>query len=139
MKFGTFPANSAAAGLATGKSNRRYWVFSTFRPPLWNGPQAIENGTWRSVSRRTQDILKYGGRLPPRLAPTLTETFTGVSWLAPPKRTSCRLDMTKMCHDQTEGALFSPTSGPSLLTYLLPVVAAFVRENKLTMRITICV
>ncbi|SRR5258705_9309755 len=133
VEIGTFTGNSAEAVLDTGKVKRAVLIDNFCL--TWNG--RIQ--TKRIVEER---LSEYNGRFEimegdsRKIARNITETFDVGFVDGDHAEDSCRIDMTNMLPLlRPDGVMFIHDVGSKPFTYLLPVVAAFVRDNKLVMRL----
>jgi len=133
IEIGTFTGNSAAAVLATDKVNRAVLI-DNFELP-WNGQrqskQMVEHRLWKYTGHF--EVMEGDCR---KIARNITETFDVGFVDGDHSEESCRIDMMNMLPLlRTDGVMFVHDVGNKPFTYLLPVVAAFVRDNKLVMRL----
>src|SRR5258707_14051477 len=133
VEIGTFTGNSAAAVLATGKIHRAVLIDNFSLP--WNGQQQSKQKVEDRLSKHAGHFEVMEGDCR-KIARNLTETFDVGFVDGDHEEDSCRIDMTNMWPlIRPDGVMFIHDVGNKPFTYLLPVVAAFVRDNKLTMRI----
>ena len=133
IEIGTLTGNSANAVLITGKVRRAVLVdnFSL----VWQG----RTQTKKMVEER---LLPFAGRFEVmegdgrKIVRNLTETFDVGFVDGDHEAESCRIDMENMLPRLRQGGvMFIHDVGNKPFTYLLPVVAAFVRDNKLVMKL----
>lgn len=136
IEIGTFTGNSAEAVLATGKIHRAVLI-DNFELP-WNGQRQSKQMVEERLAQYAGhfEVMEGDSR---KIARNLTETFDVGFVDGDHSDDSCRIDMTNMLPlISLEGVMFvhdvfNVTN--KSWTSLLPVVAAFVRDNKLTMRL----
>jgi len=133
IEIGTLTGNSAEAILVTGKVRRAVLIdnFSL----IWQGKRQSK----QLVESR---LAKYAGRFEVldgdcrAIAPQLTEMFDVGFVDGDHSEDSCRIDMTNILPRlRDNGVMFIHDVGNKPFTYLLPVVAAFVRDNNLNMKL----
>ena len=133
IEIGTLTGNSAEAVLITGKVRRAVLVddFSL----IWCGTKQSK----QTVSAR---LAKYDGKFEVmegdsrKIVRNLMETFDVGFVDGDHEAESCRIDMTNMLpRIRPDGVMFVHDVGNESFTYLQPVVAAFAKDNKLTMRL----
>lgn len=136
VEIGTFTGNSAAAVLSTGYIGRAVLI-DNFELP-WNGQRQSK----RMVEER---LVQHAGHFEVmegdcrKVARNLTETFDVGFVDGDHSEDSCRIDMTNMlplirpCGVMFVHDVFNVAN--QSWTGLLPVVAAFVRDNQLVMRL----
>ena len=131
VEIGTFTGNSAAAVLATGKI-RRAVLIDNFSLDL--------AGRIQSAEKVSQRLAQYAGLFEimvgdcRKIMPNVNETFDVGFVDGDHAEESCRIDMTNMLPKlNPDGVMFIHDVGNEPFTYLLPVVARFAKDNKLTM------
>lgn len=131
VEIGTFTGNSAAAVLATGKVHRAVLIDNFCL--TWNGQPQSKQKVEQRLSKHEGHFEVMEGDCR-KIARNLTETFDVGFVDGDHEEDSCRIDMTNMLPLlRPEGVMFVHDVGNEHFTYLLPVVAAFVRDNKLAM------
>lgn len=133
IEIGTFTGNSAAAVLATGKINRAVLIdnFCLDFKGVRQSKQLIEERLKEHAGHF--EVIEGDSR---EVTGKLTETFDIGFVDGDHSEESCRIDMTNMLPLlRSDGIMFVHDVGNQSFTYLLPVVARFARDNKLTMRL----
>jgi Methyltransferase domain len=131
IEIGTLTGNSAEAVLKTGKIHRAVLIDDFSLP--WGGErqskQKIE--TRLGLFAGHFEVMEGDCR---KITPSLTETFDIGFVDGDHAEEICRIDMTNMLPLlRPDGVMFIHDVGNPSFTYLLPVVAAFARDNNLTM------
>jgi len=133
IEIGTLTGNSAEAVLKTGKVHRAVLVdnFSL----IWGGIKQSK----QKVEARLQpfdghfEVMEGDARV---IVPKLSETFDIGFVDGDHEADSCRIDMMNMLPLLREdGIMFVHDVGNASFNYLLPVVGAFARDNKLTIKL----
>lgn len=131
IEIGTFTGNSAAAVLSTGHIRRAVLIDNFCLP--WNGQLQSKEMVEERLSKYAGhfEIMEGDSR---KIAHNLTETFDAGFVDGDHSEDSCRIDMENMLPlIRPDGVMFVHDVGNKPFTYLLPVVAAFARDNKLAM------
>jgi len=133
IEIGTFTGNSAEAVLSTCKIRRAVLIdnFSL----AWQGHTQSKEMVEARLAKYEGlfEVIKGDGR---QIVPNLEETFDIGFVDGDHEEDSCRIDMTNMLPLLREnGVMFIHDVGSKPFTYLLPVVAAFVRDNNLNMKL----
>jgi len=131
IEIGTLTGNSAEAVLKTGKINRAVLVDNFSLP--WGGEQQ----TKEKVEKRLQPFAEHFEVMEGdcrKIVPKITETFDIGFVDGDHEEQSCRIDMTNMLPlIKPDGIMFIHDVGNPSFTYLMPVVAAFARDNNCSM------
>jgi hypothetical protein len=131
IEIGTLTGNSAEAVLKTGKIRRAVLVddFSL----IWGGQKQSKE----KVEARLEpfaghfEVMEGDSR---KIVRNLTETFDVGFVDGDHSEDSCRIDMTNMLPRLVDdGIMFIHDVGNPSFTYLLPIVAAFARDNGCSM------
>lgn len=131
IEIGTFTGNSAAAVLATGRV-RRAVLIDNFCLPFKGKTQSKKLVEARLSEHIGHFEMMVGDGKD--IARKLTETFDVGFVDGDHEKESCFADMTNMWPLIREsGVMFIHDVGNESFTYLLPVVAAFAKDNKLKM------
>jgi len=133
IEVGTFTGNSAEAVLSTCKIRRAVlidnfslaWQGRTQSKEMVEGRLDKYEGIFEVIAGDCRSIV-----------PKLTETFDIGFVDGDHSEDSCRIDMTNMLPLlRQDGVMFIHDVGSKPFTYLLPVVAAFTRDNNLNMKL----
>jgi predicted O-methyltransferase YrrM len=133
IEIGTLTGNSAEAVLKTGFIHRAVLVddFSLIYQGVKQSKQMVEARL--KLFEGHFEVMEGDSR---KIVRNLTETFDVGFVDGDHEAESCRIDMTNMLPIlRPDGVMFIHDVGNPSFTYLQPVVAAFARDNKLTMRL----
>lgn len=134
IEIGTFTGNSAAAVLATGEISRAVLIdnFSLDFKGVRQSKEMVETRLDEYAGHF--EVLEGDSR---NITPQISESFDVGFVDGDHSEESCRIDMTNMWPlIKQDGVMFIHDVGPSHgkgFTHLLPVVAKFALDNKLTM------